>query len=97
MLEQFAKDLLAQKGLDKVDPAVYADLIDELILKSNEFINNRLLDSLNDSQYKEFEELVSTSQDESVIQHFFDANVPNKNGIAASALLEFKSLYLGAV
>ena len=97
MIEQFVKNLLKEKGLETVDPVIYSDLVDSMSLKANEFINDRLIAALNDQQLEELDNIIQTNpNNESVIKNYLDNTLPEKDIIAASALSEFRELYLGA-
>lgn len=95
MLQDFAKDLITEKGLDSVDPRVYEMLVNQISTKANEMINARIVDSMTDETLEEFNKLIDTNPDQAAVHEFIDKNVPNKHTIASSALMEFKGLYLG--
>lgn len=97
MIEQFVKQLLQEKELpDNLDPEVYDRLVKDLTDRVTNLINKRLIESLKEDQVNELEQLIdSNSNDPEALQKFIEENVPNKEQITTSALMEFRELYLG--
>jgi hypothetical protein len=97
MLEQFVKQLLAEKGLpENLEPEVYNKLVSDLTERVGNLINRRLIESLNGEQLDQFNSLLDTQPDNpEAMQKFIEENVQNKEQITTAALMEFKDLYLG--
>jgi hypothetical protein len=97
MIEQFVKDLLAKKSLPgNLKPEVYDRLVNDLVTRVNDLINKRLLETMDDQQLKQLDELTTTQPDNIVaVQKFIEENVPNKQAAVTGALAEFSQLYLG--
>lgn len=96
-MEQFIKQLLADKGLSpKLDEKVRAQLEHDLTERATDFLNRRMIDSLGDEDVKSLETLIDDQPDNAnAIQEFINQHVLDKEQIAASTLLEFRALYLG--
>jgi hypothetical protein len=95
MFDQFVKDLLKEKGLpETLEPAVYEKLAQDLSGRVEQLVNKRLLDSLTDEQFDEFEKLTQSNPDQNAVQEFINSNVPDKEQIAGAALAEFRQLYI---
>jgi succinate dehydrogenase flavin-adding protein (antitoxin of CptAB toxin-antitoxin module) len=59
-------------------------------------INKRVIESLNDEQLGQFEQIIDNEPDDTEkIQKFIEKNVPEREQITTSALMEFRDLYLG--
>jgi DNA replication protein DnaD len=97
MIEQFVKQLLREKGLPQnLDEEVYNKLISDLSLRLENLINKRVIESLNDEQLGQFEQIIDNESDDTEkIQKFIEKNVPEREQITTSALMEFRDLYLG--
>ncbi len=96
-MDQFIQQLLREQGVsDTMDPEVRAQLTDELTSRATDFVNRRLIDAMSDEVAAQFNAFLD---DESVtpeqVQNFVETNVPNREQVVASALVEFRSLYLG--
>ncbi len=96
-MEQFIKQLLADKDLPtNLDDKVRAQLEHDLTSRATDFLNKRMIEALSDDDVKAFEKLIDEQPDNAVaVQEFIDKHVPNKEQLAATALLEFRALYLG--
>lgn len=97
-MEAFIKQLLADKGLPTdLDPKVREQLERDLTDRAADMVNKRMINALNDEDLANFDTLINEhSDDADLIQKFIEEHVPNKETLAASALLEFRALYLGA-
>ncbi|HVX58843.1 MAG TPA: DUF5663 domain-containing protein [Candidatus Saccharimonadales bacterium] len=96
MLEQFAEQLLSQKGMPgNIDPEVKAQMVKDLAARAEDYLNRKLIDSLSDDQVAQFNQLLDSDPSAEAVQEFIDKNVANKQELTTSALLEFQELYLG--
>ncbi|OGL26633.1 hypothetical protein A3E49_01505 [Candidatus Saccharibacteria bacterium RIFCSPHIGHO2_12_FULL_49_19] len=97
MIEQFVKELLKEKALPgNLEPAVYDRMVKDLSTRVTDLINRRCIESMSPEQLKEFEDLMDKHPgDIGILQNFVNEHVKNKEGITSTALLEFRSLYLG--
>jgi hypothetical protein len=98
MIEQFVKQLLQDKGLpENLDPEVYNKLVGDLSERVEKLINTRILETLNDEQLDQFEHLINKQpENKEALQKFVEENVPEREQITTSALMEFRDLYLGS-
>jgi len=97
-MDQFIQQLLQDKGLPAdLDEAVRKQLVDDLTDRATDLVNRRLVEAMSEEDVKAFGELLDQQpEDGAAVQAFIEAHVPEKQDIAARALLEFRSLYLGS-
>jgi hypothetical protein len=96
-MEEFIQQLLHDAGVPAdLDEQVKAQLAKDLTDRAADFINKRLVDSMDPKTLADFEAVIDKSPDDALaIQHFVESNVPNKEKITGLALVEFRALYLG--
>lgn len=95
-MEDFIKQLLQDKGVTDLAPETYNQLVSDLSARAADMVNKQVVESMNEDVLQEFEVLIDTKADDTqAVQDFIDNKVPNKEEIAAKALLEFRTLYLG--
>jgi len=96
-MEQFITQLLQDQGIPAdLDVEVRQQLVSELTSRAADFVNQRLIQNMSDEALPHFESLLDEDPvDAQRIQEFIATNVPDKEKIAANALLEFRILYLG--
>lgn len=97
MIDQFIEDLFKEKGLpETTDPEVKARLKSDLSSRIMDLINRRIIESLDESQLKDFNEILDREpEDPQAVHKFIEDNVKSKEEITTAALLEFRQLYLG--
>lgn len=97
-MQEFIEQLLQDKGVPAdLDEAVRAQLVSDLTERATDFVNKYIVESLDDAKLAELEKLLDNQPDDiEAMKKFIDANVPNKEQLTGLALLEFRSLYLGA-
>jgi hypothetical protein len=84
-MEQFILQLLADKGLPEgLDEDVRQQLVKDLV------------EAMSEQDVNAFNELLDGDPSPEQVQQFIEAHVPEKEEVASRALLEFRSLYLGA-
>lgn len=96
-MEAYILQLLHDSGVPAdLDEATQAQLVADLTARANDLINRRMIESLDDEQLAQFNDILDNHPDDAAaMTAFIDQNVPDKQEIAARALLEFRSLYLG--
>lgn len=96
-ITQFIEQLLKEKRLPQLDEAVHRQLVNDLSNRLVDVINHRLLEAMPDNDVEAFNGLLDQKPVEpEKVQAFIDANVPNKQQITLDAMIEFRTLYLGA-
>jgi hypothetical protein len=97
-MDEFINQLLQDKGTPTtVDPEVRAQLVQDLSVRADKMINRYLIDALSEEDALAFEKIIDEQPDNlGAMQEFIDAHVPNKSQVVGMALLEFRSIYLGA-
>jgi DNA replication protein DnaD len=98
MIEQFVKQMLQEKGMPEgLNPEVYNKLVSDLTSRVENLINKRVIESLNEEQLGQFENIIDNEPENSEkIQKFIEENVADREQITTSALMEFRDLYLGS-
>lgn len=96
-MEQFIQQLLKDQGVpDSLDGEVRKQLVEELTGRATDFVNRRLLEAMSEEAVEQFNSLLDEEPvDPNKIQQFIATHVPDKERVAAAALYEFRTLYLG--
>ncbi len=96
-MQEFIRQLLQEQGVSPdLDPEVREELTRQLTGRATDFVNKRLLDSMNDETVSHFNRLLDEHPDDAALmQDFIAVNVPDRERLVASALTEFRALYLG--
>lgn len=96
-MDQFIQQLLRDQDVpEDLDPEVRTQLVSELTSRASDFLNARLIDAMSDETVEHFSAMLddeSTTPEQ--VQNFIATNVPDKDRVIASALAEFRVLYLG--
>jgi hypothetical protein len=96
-MEQFILQLLADKGLPEgLDEDVRQQLVKDLVSRAADLVNRRMIEAMSEQDVNAFNELLDGDPSPEQVQQFIEAHVPEKEEVASRALLEFRSLYLGA-
>jgi hypothetical protein len=97
-MEEFIRQLLQDQGVpEDLSAEVRAQLVAELTGRATDFVNQRLVAAMSEEAVGHFESLLDEEPvDTQKIQDFINTNVPDKEQVAARALVEFRALYLGA-
>lgn len=96
-MEDFVNQLLRDKGVaDNLPPETYNQLVRDLVDRASALVNRQIIESMSPEVLEKFEEILDSQPDNAgAMQSFINENVPDKEQIAARALLEFRALYLG--
>jgi hypothetical protein len=96
-INQYIEQMLTDKGVTDIEEPVRKQLVNDLSQRLVDFINKRLIDSMPDEDVKTLSSLLDENpQDTQKIQSLIDSKVPEKETVAASAMVEFRTMYLGA-
>lgn len=97
-MEEFIKQLLLDSGVpDTLDAEVYQQLVNDLSIRVGDVINKRLIEALTTEDAVIFETMIDDTPDDlPAMQQFIDSHVADKDQVIGAALLEFRTLYLGA-
>jgi hypothetical protein len=93
-MDDFASRLLIERGVTTTGP-VRDEMHAELVERASDFLNRRLVDAMSEPVLARFTELVEGEPSAEAVQTFIARNVPNPERVAASALVEFRNIYLG--
>lgn len=96
-MDEFLRQLLIDKGLpEDIDPEVRSQLLRDLSSRAADLINRRLIDALSEQDVAMLDKLIDEKPDDAnAYLQFINDHVADKENITASALLEFRALYLG--
>jgi hypothetical protein len=93
-LRNFVAQIVEQKQLTGVEQDIKDKLIDDLSSMLEDQINRALIDSLNDEQFKEFEQLVDSNSTQRLSTFFTDHKLPVQH-IVTQVMTKFRMTYLG--
>lgn len=93
-LEQYVDKLLSEKQLPDLGPEVIAQMKSDLLSRVEDRINAALIEHLNSDQMKEFDTLLETNN-EAEVQEFLKRSIPDLETVIATALINFRAIYLG--
>lgn len=93
-LEQYVDKLLSEKQLPDLGPEVIAQMKSDLLSRVEDRINAALIEHLNPDQMKEFDSLLETNN-EADVQDFLKRAIPDLETVIATALINFRAIYLG--
>jgi len=94
-LSIFAENLLKEKGLDNIDPEIFAQLRQDLRDRLEDRINVAIAGNIPPEKLSLFEKLLDQSNEEE-IQSFCKRNIYDIEEITASELAEFRKTYLNS-
>jgi hypothetical protein len=96
-MDEYLTDLLSQTGAVQTgDQDVLRQLKSDLSERVTALINRRLIDALSEDKVAELERLLDEQPDNvEAYQQFMVDNLPNRQEIVNTSLLEFRALYLG--
>lgn len=93
-IRNFVAQIVEQKQLTGVEQDIKDKLIDDLSSMLEDQINRALIDSLNDEQFKEFEQLVDGNDTQKISTFFTDHKLPVQS-IVTHVMTKFRMSYLG--
>lgn len=93
-LEQFVNKLLEEAALPDLGPEVISQMKSDLLSRVEDKINAALISHMNTDQMKQFDVLLEANNDSEVQQFLKDA-IPDLETVIATALISFRSTYLG--
>jgi Protein of unknown function (DUF5663) len=95
-LTEFIQQVMAEQNLPAdLDPEVRAQYEADITEHAMALINRRLIDAMPDQAVEHFNALLDSDPSAQAVQEFVERNVPNREHVAAQALLEFRKLFLG--
>ena len=96
-MDDFVNQLLKDISVpESIDPEVRKELFDNLRNRADKFVLTRMIDAMNDDDIDEFDKLTAEKPDDvDSIRKYLDDHVPQKDLVMASALLEFRTTFLG--
>lgn len=93
---KFVEDMVEQKRLTDLDSEIRAQLVKDLLVRLERHINRTILESLNDEQFTQFEELVAEKNVDNINDFLYKQNI-NVNVLVAQAMTEFRNKYLASL
>ena len=97
-MDEFANNLLRDQGVpDDMEVSIREQLKHDLTEQAVDMVNKRLIESMDVATAAEFgKPLDEQPENLQSAQSFIEEHVPDRQTITATALLEVRSLYLGA-
>jgi hypothetical protein len=98
-MDQFIDQLMKDASFGKdLAPEILEQVRKDLTTRATDMVNRYIIDSMSDDVFKQFEAMVNQEGDldPKTVQDFIEKNVPNREEIATRALLEFRTVYMGA-
>jgi hypothetical protein len=95
-LDQYVQQLLTERGMSHPDPAVRAEMVEELTERVDDFVNRRIIDAMSERDAARFVDLLERGNPTpQSVQSFVAQHVPNREQVARDALQDFRKQYLG--
>lgn len=91
----FLDSLLFDANLTFTDDGQKEEMIKELYARLDYFLTSRIIESLPPEKLDEFMKMNEENKDQSEIEQFMTANIPEAQNVFQEAFLEFRNLYLG--
>ena len=96
-ITQFIEQLLKDKKLPQLDEEVRQQLVNDLSNRLIDVINRRLIEAMPNNEVEIFTGLLDQKPIEpEKVRAYIEAKVPNQQQITLDAMMEFRTLYLGA-
>lgn len=92
-LEEFASQLLEEKGLQNVDPEILDQLREDLVMRMEEWLNVAILKYLPKENIVEFANILEMGNAEG-IQEYCETHIENFPNVIATELISFRKRYL---
>lgn len=92
-LEQFAGQLIAEKGLTNLDPVVRKQMQRDLVSRMEDRINAAILAAMPADRRNDFERILDSGKQQE-IQAYCQQHVPNLSELVAAELLAFRRIWL---
>lgn len=94
-LDRYVDKLLEEANLPDLAPEIIAQMKADLLSRVEDRINAALISNMTPDQMKQFDALLETNND-SEVQQFLKDTIPDLETVIATALISFRSTYLGA-
>lgn len=93
-LQQFVTNLLTERGVTHVDPAVMDEYRADLLMRISERLNAEMVALLAPEKVDELNELLDAEAEPESINEFFRQNIPAFDEVFAQTLSDFRASYL---
>lgn len=93
-LQQFVTNLLTERGVTHVDPAVMDEYRADLLMRISERLNAEMVALLAQEKVDELNELLDADAEPESINEFFRQNIPALDEVFAQTLSDFRTSYL---
>ena len=94
LLEQFVDKMIAEKKMDLLEPAVLAEVKQDLLRMAEDKINSYIIEALPKDKIDDFTEVLEGNDPEE-IQTFLHDVLDDLDEIVAKALIDFRRAYIG--
>jgi predicted dinucleotide-binding enzyme len=93
-LQQFVTNLLTERGVTHVDPAVMDEYRADLLMRISERLNAEMVALLTPEKIDELNELLDAEAEPEAVNEFFRQNVAAFDEVFAQTLADFRTSYL---
>lgn len=95
-LEQYANNLLIERGTLELDPGLVEAMKGDLLDRLERLSTQTMLAALTDTDREEFEKMVDAGASPEELQAFASQKVPDLSDRLTEALIRFRQVYLGS-
>lgn len=92
----FLEKIVDEAHGPKLNPALRESMITDLSGRLQNHILASFLQAFPNEKTDELEKFMAANPSQTDVQEFFKKNISNLNEVTASAMLEFRTIYLGA-
>ena len=92
-IASFVDRLIAEKGLEGLDPEVLTEVRADLSSRVEDRVNAALLAYIPQDKIAAFDEVLETG-DAKAVQEFVSSSVPKADEVVAEALMKFRETYV---
>ena len=94
-INNFVENLIKDKGLAGLEPNILDQMKLDLIERVENRVNAVILENMPPTELEKFEQLLDESATDEQIQSFCREKILNLDSVLSTALLEFRTTYLG--
>lgn len=94
-LDTFVDSLVIEKGLGDLDPAVLAEMKNDLLNRIEDRLNMIIVENMPGVNVAEFEKMMDEEKSDEELQKFVEEKIPDISSLVAVDLAHFREVYLG--
>lgn len=94
-IRAFIEGLVEDAKLSNIDESMKEQLVEELYVRLDNYIASVIVENMPPEHLEEFIKMNEQGKSQQEVQQFFTEKLPNAGDVMASALLQFREMYLG--